>query len=302
MVNECATIFQKDRFDLKGCQRTMKAVVTNGNGGYEQLEYRDVPVPALAPGGGSAASPGSRSQQYRNQYPPRLVFFRGHNRHTISVGRRDRKGQSQGRRWLERNDAVSLYPGHRLLRAACRGYPGCRRSALGLRVLVRPCIRKAGWESLENIWLASDFDGAFAQLVKVKAGEVFPVDCDLSDAELGTIPSAYGTAENMVHRAKVSGGEHVLVAGASGGVGSAVRAGKDLSTRTDCGRAARVHGEKACGQVRFDSASVGSLAAGIFRDCVLKCRMCGNVACAMQRKRGRWATMIYRTNKPEDFF
>ena len=48
------------------------------------------------------------------------------------------------------------------------------------------------------------------------------MDCDLSDAELGTIPCAYGTAENMVHRAKVSGGEHVLVAGASGGVGSAV--------------------------------------------------------------------------------
>jgi NADPH:quinone reductase-like Zn-dependent oxidoreductase len=26
----------------------MKAVVTNGNGGYEQLEYRDVPIPKLA--------------------------------------------------------------------------------------------------------------------------------------------------------------------------------------------------------------------------------------------------------------
>jgi NADPH:quinone reductase-like Zn-dependent oxidoreductase len=70
--------------------------------------------------------------------------------------------------------------------------------------------------------MASDFDGAFAQFVKVKAEEIFPVDCDWSDAELGTIPCAYGTAENMVHRAKVSRGETVLVAGASGGVGSAV--------------------------------------------------------------------------------
>jgi NADPH:quinone reductase-like Zn-dependent oxidoreductase len=70
--------------------------------------------------------------------------------------------------------------------------------------------------------MASDFDGAFAQFVKVGAGEVFPVDCNWSDAELGTIPCAYGTAENMVHRANVSRGEHVLVAGASGGVGSAV--------------------------------------------------------------------------------
>ena len=49
--------------------------------------------------------------------------------------------------------------------------------------------------------MASDFDGAFAQFVKVPAAEVFPVECDWSDAELATIPCAYGTAENMVHRA-----------------------------------------------------------------------------------------------------
>jgi len=75
---------------------------------------------------------------------------------------------------------------------------------------------------MENVWMASDFDGAFAQFVKVPASEVFAVDCDWSDAELGSIPCAYGTAENMLHRAKVAAGEHVLVAGASGGVGSAV--------------------------------------------------------------------------------
>jgi NADPH:quinone reductase-like Zn-dependent oxidoreductase len=57
--------------------------------------------------------------------------------------------------------------------------------------------------------------------VKVKASEVFPVDCGWSDAELGTIPCAYGTAENLLHRAEAGEGEHVLVTGASGGVGSA---------------------------------------------------------------------------------
>ena len=100
--------------------------------------------------------------------------------------------------------------------------PGGDKSILGLRVLVRPCIRSSGFESMENIWMASDFDGAFAQFVKVPAKEVFPVSCDWSDAELGTIPCAYGTAENMIHRADVKKGDHVLVAGASGGVGSAV--------------------------------------------------------------------------------
>ena len=41
-----------------------------------------------------------------------------------------------------------------------------------------------------------------------------------TDAELASIPCAYSTAENMLHRAKV-GAERVLVTGASGGVGSA---------------------------------------------------------------------------------
>ena len=74
---------------------------------------------------------------------------------------------------------------------------------------------------MENIWIGSDFDGAFAQFVKVPASEIFPVHCDWSDAELGSIPCAYGSAENMLHRAKLLKHEHVLVAGASGGVGSA---------------------------------------------------------------------------------
>ena len=82
-------------------------------------------------------------------------------------------------------------------------------------------MRVDGFNSLENMWMASDFDGAFAQYVKVPASEVFPVDCDWSDAELATIPCAYGTSENMVHRTQITSQDHVLVPGASGGVGSA---------------------------------------------------------------------------------
>ncbi len=69
--------------------------------------------------------------------------------------------------------------------------------------------------------MASDFDGAFAEFVKVPASEAFPVDCGWTDAELATIPCAYGTAENMLHRASLSAGQRVLITGASGGVGSA---------------------------------------------------------------------------------
>jgi NADPH:quinone reductase-like Zn-dependent oxidoreductase len=75
---------------------------------------------------------------------------------------------------------------------------------------------------MDNVWMGSDFDGAFAQFVVVPSSEIFPIRCDWTDVELGSIPCAYGTAENMLHRAGVMRGEHVLVAGASGGVGSAV--------------------------------------------------------------------------------
>ena len=37
-----------NRYDIKNCRVTMKAVVTTGNGGYEKLDYRDVPIPKLA--------------------------------------------------------------------------------------------------------------------------------------------------------------------------------------------------------------------------------------------------------------
>ncbi len=33
------------RFDLKPGQESMKAVVTTGNGDYDKLDYRDVPIP-----------------------------------------------------------------------------------------------------------------------------------------------------------------------------------------------------------------------------------------------------------------
>jgi NADPH:quinone reductase-like Zn-dependent oxidoreductase len=68
--------------------------------------------------------------------------------------------------------------------------------------------------------LGSDCDGGFAQYVVAPALETHAVRCGWSDAELASVPCAFSTAENMLHRANV-GVERVLVTGASGGVGSA---------------------------------------------------------------------------------
>ena len=214
-------LLKKDRFDIKDCQTIMKAVVTNGNGGYEQLEYRDVPVPTPAPG--EVLLQVLAAGVNNTEINTRLGWYSSAvttGTEALSAGEKAKAKAKADGGWNEATP-FPFIQGTDCCGRIVAVAPGGDQSTIGLRALVRPCIRTSGWTSLENIWMASDFDGAFAQFVKVAAGEVFPVDCNWSDAELGTIPCAYGTAENMVHRAKVAAGEQVLVAGASGGVGSA---------------------------------------------------------------------------------
>ncbi|WP_217909605.1 alcohol dehydrogenase family protein [Desulfosediminicola flagellatus] len=213
---------QKNRFDLNGCKATMKAIVTNGNGGYEELEYRDVPLPTLAQG--EVLLQVLAAGVNNTEINTRLGWYSS----KVTTGTEDLSSEEKGKAkdtadggWNEATP-FPFIQGTDCCGRVVEVAPGGDESIIGQRVLVRACMRSAGWDSLENIWMASDFDGAFAQFVKVRASEIFAVNCDWSDAELGTIPCAYGTAENMVHRAKVSEGDHVLVAGASGGVGSAV--------------------------------------------------------------------------------
>ncbi len=217
-------ITNKDRFDTKKCKITMKAVVTKGNGGYEQLEYRDVPIPEI--GDGELLLQVLAAGVNNTEINTRLGWYSSAvTTGTIDMSddekeKEDAKAKADGG-WNEATP-FPFIQGTDCCGRVVMTAPDVDENLIGSRVLVRPCIRTNGWESLENIWMASDFDGAFAQFVKIDAKEVFSVNCDWSDAELGTIPCAYGTAETMVHRAQITEGDHVLVSGASGGVGSAV--------------------------------------------------------------------------------
>ena len=201
----------------------MKAVVTTGNGGYERLEYKDVPVPELTPD--TVLIHVLAAGINNTEINTRLCWYSS----KVSRGTQDLTADEQEQvAASETNDGGwnETTPFPLIQGTDCCGIVVAvgdqdQAELIGARVLVRPCMRRSGWDSLDNIWMASDFDGAFAQYVRVPASEVFPVICDWSDAELGTIPCAYGTAENMIHRAGVAAGDRVLVNGASGGVGSA---------------------------------------------------------------------------------
>ncbi|MBD3680178.1 MAG: zinc-binding dehydrogenase [Rhodobacteraceae bacterium] len=194
----------------------MMAVVTTGLGGFDKLDYREVPVPS--PGQGEVLLRVLAAGINNTEINTRLGWYSSSV--TGGTAETDDSGTRPDGGW----NAATPFPF--IQGTDCCGEvvalgAGGDSGLLGLRVLVRACMRPEGFGSPRTEWLGSDFDGAFAQYVKVPAAEVFPVNCDWTDAELATIPCAYGTAENMLHRAGLRDGERVLIPGASGGVGSA---------------------------------------------------------------------------------
>jgi len=223
MKKDNTTALNKDRFDIKDCKAIMKAIVTTGNGGYEKLEYRDVPIPKLS--SNEVLLQVLAAGVNNTEINTRLGWYSSKvttSTEALTTGEEEKDGaKKEGDGGWNEATPFPFIQGTDCCGRVVAVAPGGDERLLGSRVLVRSCMRSSGWGSLENIWMASDFDGAFAQYVKVPETEVVPVNCEWSDAELGTIPCAYGTAENMLHRARVAEGEHVLIAGASGGVGSA---------------------------------------------------------------------------------
>lgn len=199
----------------------MKAVVTTGNGGYDRLLYCDARRPE--PGPGEVLIRVLAAGMNNTEINTRLGWYSS----SVQTGTADASDSQQAAPTHKADggwNAATPFPfiqGTDCCGIVIHAGVGADPGLLGRRVLVRPCMRPDGFASPENIWMASDFDGAFAQFVTVPANEVFPVTCDWTDAELATIPCAYGTAENMIQRTGVGPGARVLVAGASGGVGSA---------------------------------------------------------------------------------
>jgi NADPH:quinone reductase-like Zn-dependent oxidoreductase len=199
----------------------MRAVLLTGHGGFEKLVVReDVALPVV--GSGDVLIRVAAAGVNNTDINTRLGWYSKAVRTGTGEAGRSAAASADDGGW----SGLPLgFP--RIQGADCCGRivdvgDGDDAARIGERVIVRPMMRPPvdSWP-LPYWTLGSECDGAFAEYTAVPASEAYTVACDWSDVELASVPCAYSTAENLLHRARVCGGERVLVTGASGGVGSA---------------------------------------------------------------------------------
>lgn len=202
--------------------RTMSAVLLTGHGDFDVLDYRsDIPVPVPQPGEVliRVAAAGVNNTDINT----RIGWY------SKKVAAGTDAGGATG--FAQVDDADATWSGTAMAFPRIQGADVCGQivamgaavdpARLGERVIVRNMLRSpVDYRPYECWTFGSEMDGGFAQFAVAPARETYAVRCNWSDAELASVPCAYSTAENMLHRAAV-GAERVLVTGASGGVGSA---------------------------------------------------------------------------------
>jgi NADPH:quinone reductase-like Zn-dependent oxidoreductase len=200
----------------------MKAVLLTGHGGFEKLSYReDIPVPN--PGSDEVLIKVAAAGVNNTDINTRTAWY------SKSVTGETNQGSESG--FSEAKDEDGGWSGTALEFPRIQGADICghivatgnnvSEDRIGERVLVRNMLRSyVDYRPFECWTIGSECDGGFAQYTKAPARETYAINCNWTDAELGSVPCAYSTAEGMLQRASV-GSETILITGASGGVGSA---------------------------------------------------------------------------------
>jgi NADPH:quinone reductase-like Zn-dependent oxidoreductase len=165
-----------NRFQIRGDGPTMKAVVTRGTGGYEKLDYCHVPIPV--PGPGEVLLRVLAAGVNNTEINTRLGWYSSSVQGgTVLLSETENEPEVEDGGWNE-STPFPFIQGTDCCGEVVAWGQGTKGPDIGKRVLVRACMRLNGFDSLDNLWMASDFDGAFAQYVTVPASEVFEIDCD----------------------------------------------------------------------------------------------------------------------------
>ncbi len=182
----------------------MAAVLLNGYGDYDMLEYRtDVPTPKPGPGevlirvGGAGIN--------NTDINTRIAWYS------------DGEAGSWGGPPLK----LPLIQGADVCGEIVGLAQGVPISRIGERVLVRTMQpRPTDADPKAFVVIGSEYNGGYAQYVTAPSQDALAIKSDWTDLELGSIPCAYSTAEGIIDRTEL-GAERVIITGASGGVGTA---------------------------------------------------------------------------------
>ena len=194
---------------MSGVPETMRAIQLTGHGGPDMLKLtHDMPTPT--PNAGEVLIKTGAAGVNNTDINTRIGWY--------SKG----DGNAEDASWGGQALQFPRVQGADICGTVVGVGEGTSTTLIGKRVLVEPCLRESGGSVLASPWyIGSECDGGFADYVTVAARHAYPVESQLSDAELASFPCSYSTAENMLSRAAVSGVDTVLITGASGGVGSA---------------------------------------------------------------------------------
>ena len=201
--------------------KTMHAVMLTGHGGIDMLVYKtDVEVPL--PKSDEVLIRVKASGVNNTDLNTRIGWY------SKSVTSDTNKGGASGLEDAKKNDSswsgkplkFPLIQGADVYGKIAKVGSDISPKRIGESVLVRT-MQENPHTSENNCWtLGSECNGGFAQYTAVRSSEVFVINSNWSDTDLGSIPCAYSTAEGLLHRAKLEK-ETILITGASGGVGSA---------------------------------------------------------------------------------
>jgi NADPH:quinone reductase-like Zn-dependent oxidoreductase len=202
---------------------TMSGVHLIGHGGLDQLVYRhDIPTPQ--PKDGEVLLKVLAAGVNNTDINTRIGWY------SKQVTGDTNSGADQG--YDELDATTATWSGSALQLPRIQGADVCgevvsvgsgvNAERIGERVLVRTMQQDPQTKKrFDCVTFGSEYDGGFAQYTCALSDEAYAVNTPWSDVELASIPCAYSTAENMLHRASLKSGERVLITGASGGVGSA---------------------------------------------------------------------------------
>ncbi|MEL6957746.1 MAG: alcohol dehydrogenase family protein [Pseudomonadota bacterium] len=202
--------------------KTMRAMVTMGHGGLDQMVlHDDWPTPTPAPGEVlikvAACGLNNTDVNTRTGWYSKTV-----------------EAATDGAGYDEVDDSDPTWGGAPITFPRIQGADVCGeivgvgdevdRARIGERVITDNWLRDPADPGNMNKtgYFGSERDGGFAEYTTIPAANALAIRSPLSSAELATFSCSYSTALGMITRADVGPNDTVLVPGASGGVGGAV--------------------------------------------------------------------------------